>query len=61
MLFVLAPATRWGYFVYPVGLGCWLWLCGFPAAPVTVPDYPEREVALPAPHPCACSGGVRRG
>jgi hypothetical protein len=25
-LFTLAPATRWGYFVYPAGIGCWLWL-----------------------------------
>ncbi len=28
MLFTLAPATRWGYFVYPLGIACWLWLCG---------------------------------
>jgi len=28
MLFVLAPATRWGYFGYPIGIGCWLWLSG---------------------------------
>jgi hypothetical protein len=27
-LFTLAPATRWGYFVYPIGIGCWLWLSG---------------------------------
>jgi hypothetical protein len=26
LLFILAPATRWGYFVYPLGIGCWLWL-----------------------------------
>jgi hypothetical protein len=26
--FVLAPATRWGYFVYPAGIGCWLLLSG---------------------------------
>ena len=24
LLFALAPATRWGYFVYPLGIGCWL-------------------------------------
>jgi hypothetical protein len=30
LMFVLAPATRFGYFVYPVGLLAWLaisWLC----------------------------------
>jgi hypothetical protein len=27
-LFTLAPATRWGYFTYPAGIGCWLWLSG---------------------------------
>ncbi len=59
VLFVLAPATRWGYFGYPVGIGCWLWLCGFPASPVTAADYPERVVALPAPNPGAHSGGRR--
>lgn len=26
LLFALAPATRWGYFVYPLGIGCWLLL-----------------------------------
>jgi hypothetical protein len=26
MLFTLAPATRWGYFAYPLGIACWLWL-----------------------------------
>lgn len=24
-LFALAPATRWGYFVYPAIIGCWAW------------------------------------
>ena len=24
VLFTLAPATRWGYFVYPAVIGCWL-------------------------------------
>jgi hypothetical protein len=27
-LFTLAPATRWGYFVYPGVIGCFLWLAG---------------------------------
>jgi hypothetical protein len=39
MLFTLAPATRWGYFVYPLGLACWLYLSSRtpprpPAAPI---------------------------
>jgi len=24
VMFALAPATRWGYFVYPLGIGAWL-------------------------------------
>jgi hypothetical protein len=28
VVFTLAPATRWGYFVYPACIGCWLWLAG---------------------------------
>ena len=27
-LFTLAPATRWGYFVYPGVIGCFVWLAG---------------------------------
>jgi hypothetical protein len=34
-LFTLAPATRWGYFVYPIGIGCWLWIVS--------KDCPGRE------------------
>jgi hypothetical protein len=26
LMFALAPATRWGYFVYPAGLCAWAWL-----------------------------------
>jgi hypothetical protein len=33
LMFALAPASRWGYFVYPAGLLGWLWLSGHvPAA-----------------------------
>jgi len=28
VMFTLAPATRWGYFVYPIGLAGWLVLTG---------------------------------
>ena len=43
VMFTLAPATRWGYFVYPVGLVGWMVLTRPPAAvspeaaPVKVP------------------------
>jgi hypothetical protein len=32
VLFTLAPATRWGYFVYPIGLLGWMVLTRPPAA-----------------------------
>jgi hypothetical protein len=34
VLFTLAPATRWGYFVYPIGLLGWMVLTRPPAAAV---------------------------
>ena len=44
MLFTLAPATRWGYFGYPAGIGCWLWLSsrtpGRPSSPSRVEKVP---------------------
>jgi hypothetical protein len=27
LMFVLAPATRFGYFIYPAGILAWLLLC----------------------------------
>lgn len=49
-LFTLAPATRWGYFVYPGVIGCFLWLAGLsrpglrkPAG--TGPRGPEAQTA----------------
>jgi hypothetical protein len=44
VLFTLAPATRWGYFMYPIGLAGWLLLTR-PPAPGT---EPARGV-LPVP------------
>jgi phosphatidylinositol alpha-1,6-mannosyltransferase len=32
VMFTLAPATRWGYFVYPIGLVGWMVLTRPPAA-----------------------------
>jgi hypothetical protein len=44
VMFTLAPATRWGYFVYPIGLVGWMVLTR--QAPST-PGEP-RPIALPA-------------
>jgi len=30
LMFALAPNSRYGYFVYPLGLGAWLWLTRIP-------------------------------
>ena len=32
VMFTLAPATRWGYFVYPIGLVGWMVLTRPPSA-----------------------------
>ena len=46
-LFVLAPATRWGYFTYPVGIGCWLGLSGLvQGRPSGSPRHPHLACAL---------------
>ena len=42
VMFTLAPATRWGYFVYPIGLVGWMVLTRPPAQGGTIP------VAVPA-------------
>jgi hypothetical protein len=44
LIFALSPATRFGYFGYPIGLCGWLMLCG--AGPWRAPDaasYPEAR------------------
>src|SRR5262249_12411039 len=50
VMFTLAPATRWGYFVYPIGLIGWLLLTKPPAALQAGPpiDLPARDRTLPA-------------
>jgi hypothetical protein len=46
-LFVLAPATRWGYFIYPAGIGCWLGLSGLvPGRPSGSARHPHLAGAL---------------
>ena len=46
VMFTLAPATRWGYFVYPLGLVAWLVLTRQP--PATAPAGPPVEVPVQA-------------
>jgi hypothetical protein len=45
-MFTLAPATRWGYFVYPVGLVGWMVLTRPPAADAA--DTAAVPVKVPA-------------
>lgn len=42
MLFALAPATRWGYFAYPIGIGCWSVMSGR-SCPLGLPRQSERD------------------
>src|SRR5690242_4266483 len=62
VMFTLAPATRWGYFVYPIGLAGWLLLTRTPAAGtspprpgVTIPAQATGKQTLPA----AAGAGLR--
>jgi len=43
LLFVLAPATRVGYFVYPLGLAAWLLLSQWPELPGDLSVDPEPQ------------------
>jgi hypothetical protein len=43
LLFVLAPASRVGYFVYPLGLGAWLLLSRWPELPGDLSVDPEPQ------------------
>jgi len=53
-MFTLAPATRWGYFVYPIGLVGWLLLTRPPVVTtgggptIEIPVQSAGEQALPA-------------
>jgi hypothetical protein len=57
VMFVLAPATRFGYFIYPGGILAWLLLClltqprAFSPAGVPPPDDPSppRPARVPPP------------
>jgi hypothetical protein len=41
LMFTLAPSTRFGYYIYPLGLGVWLWIAYRPPAGHAV----EQEAA----------------
>jgi len=43
LIFVLAPATRVGYFVYPLGLAAWLLLSRWPELPRDLSVDPEPQ------------------
>jgi len=49
-MFTLAPATRWGYFVYPIGLVGWLLL----TRPASPPTSDDGSAGIPA-HPVAAA------
>ena len=55
VMFTLAPATRWGYFVYPIGLVGWMVLTRPPAA---APGPPAGQGAAP-PVKVPAQAGVR--
>ena len=50
VMFTLAPATRWGYFVYPIGLVGWLLLTRPPVMipSIEIPAQAVGEPGLPA-------------
>ena len=47
LLFVLAPASRVGYFVYPLGLDAWLLLSRWPGLRVISQSIQNRSTAVP--------------
>jgi hypothetical protein len=48
--FTLAPATRWGYFVYPLAIACWLRLSGLVSRrPSGPPPHSQPDDRLPSP------------
>jgi hypothetical protein len=53
-MFVLAPATRFGYFMYPAGLWAWLAVSQLGARRVPSSGHPDEDApGGPPPH-----GGV---
>jgi hypothetical protein len=48
LMFTLAPATRWGYFVYPIGIYAWLWLSGRTSPRPRAPAGPAETTRVHA-------------
>jgi len=59
-MFVLAPATRFGYFVYPVGLFAWLEVSRMGQAAPAAPADPAAAPGEPAEPPAPPGPGVAR-
>jgi hypothetical protein len=57
-IFTLAPATRWGYFAYPLALAGW---CYLTVPPRTCPYSSERTAVTPAESPSVVSGSAVPG
>jgi hypothetical protein len=49
LMFAFAPASRFGYIVYPLGLAAWLALSGFPAPGRSVAARPVDAAAASSP------------
>jgi hypothetical protein len=49
-MFVLAPSTRFGYFIYPAALVLWLYVAKVGRAPVA-PEPDEGPSSGPSPGP----------
>ena len=47
-MFAFAPATRFGYIVYPLGLACWLLLARFARADLRQPAPGRARVRAAA-------------
>jgi hypothetical protein len=43
LMFTLAPSTRFGYYIYPLGLGLWLWISHQPPASRAAVQDPDQN------------------
>jgi hypothetical protein len=60
VLFTLAPATRWGYFVYPIGLLGWIVLTRPPSVSVSATGPGQRVMAALGVSPLAVPAQARK-
>ena len=56
-LFALSPATRFGYFCYPLALYGWVALAGYRAR-AAEPTAPDRTAPMPMPRRPACRSSL---